>query len=154
MPYLHWDTFDSHQKRRACLQRLERSSRPREPNPRTTSTVSATATAVQPAIAPGAKTIEHRLLEEYWEDNRPIHARRSLDGFYYPNIRDLEARDKDQVLYKHTREPSSGHLTAKMLMVDQLWMWVVGDRTQPPLLPINKIKVARTANQLVNQIQS
>jgi hypothetical protein len=127
MPYLHWDTFDGHQKRRDCLKRLERHPRPRVLNPPTTSTVSTTATAPPPINAID-KTLEHRLLEDYWTDSGPIHARRSLDGFYYPNMKDLEARDRDQVLYKHTRDPSSGHSTAKMLMVDQLWMWVVGDR--------------------------
>ncbi|KAH0533884.1 hypothetical protein FGG08_007498 [Glutinoglossum americanum] len=127
MPYLHWDTFGSHQKRRACLQPLEHAGSPQVPQPQA---VSAASTPATPSATPhGAKTLEHQLPETYWNDSRPIHARRSLDGFYYPNLKDLEARDKDQVLYKHTKDPSSGHSTAKMLMVDQLWMWVVGDHT-------------------------
>ncbi|KAH0559254.1 hypothetical protein GP486_004233 [Trichoglossum hirsutum] len=130
MPYLHWDTFDSHQKRRACLQHLEQSPRHRVVRHATTSTVGTGSLTGQPAIPHGARTLEHRLLEAYWTADRPIHARRSLDGFYYPNIKDLEARDKDQVLYKHTRDPNSGYKTAKMLMVDQLWMWVIGDPRQ------------------------
>ncbi|KAI9768065.1 MAG: hypothetical protein M1840_005099 [Geoglossum simile] len=151
MPYLHWDTFDSHQNRRKCLQGLEQRAGDHTlipPNHPTISTVGTGGTL--PTVPPEARTLEHQLLEEYWRDHRPIHARRSLDGFYYPNIRDLEARDRDQVLYKHTRDPSSGLAISKMLMVDQLWMWVISDHTIltffPPNHPLN-IPVGLPPNQ-------
>lgn len=54
----------------------------------------------------GGRSKEHRLIWRYLlhSANLPLHLRRSLDQYGYPTLRDVSARDLDQVLYKRTRE--------------------------------------------------
>jgi Mg2+ and Co2+ transporter CorA len=51
-----------------------------------------------------------------------LHPRRSLDQFFYSSLLDTRQRDADQVVSKCTRDSRGG---AKMVMVDQLWLWLV-----------------------------
>ncbi len=84
----------------------------------------------------------------------PLHHRRSLDQYGYPTLASTSARDNDQVLYKRTKpvttKPIKTNLvemmerhnirpplnlkgptgsqadgTSKVLMVDQLWCWIL-----------------------------
>ncbi len=86
----------------------------------------------------------------------PLHYRRTLDQYGYPSLRDTSLRDGDQVLFKRTRDEKdprkesiiksrlrsglssvihpteSGEVedaAAKVLMVDQLWLWILNDQT-------------------------
>lgn len=52
--------------------------------------------------------------------------RRSLDQYKYAHVGNLKERDADQVVYRYTRK--HGH-EPKLFMVDQLWMWTLGDDT-------------------------
>lgn len=57
-----------------------------------------------------------------------LHVRRTLDQFFYPNI-DTQFRDQDQVVYRYqTKGPGrrKSWKEAKIFMVDQLWMWILG----------------------------
>ena len=84
-----------------------------------------------------------------------MHARRTLDMYGYPSLRNTDERDGDQVLYKYTKsiqeaspeqqtvekyrarlsrrtqkpkdEPES--LPLAVLMVDTLWLWILADDT-------------------------
>ncbi|KAL5373726.1 hypothetical protein DPSP01_012471 [Paraphaeosphaeria sporulosa] len=64
-----------------------------------------------------------------------VHPRRTLDQFYYPSLSDTSARDKDQTISKWTgsnvgeegREAAERNST--LLTVDQLWCWVIDDKT-------------------------
>lgn len=111
-------------------------------------------------VARGGST-EHRLIWQFIKDDTylPLHHRRSLDQYRYPSLRNLDARDNDQVLWKRTRidqaissahtrmsrlshaikneasrsrrsslatrEPINPNERSRVLMVDQLWLWVV-----------------------------
>jgi len=88
-PYLHWDTFQSMIKRNEIVK-----SRMRQPGPY----------PFDKSIMQG-RSIEHRLIWSYLTHsaNMPLHHRRSLDQYGYPTLRDVSARDMDQVLYKRTR---------------------------------------------------
>ncbi|KAH8896972.1 hypothetical protein GQ53DRAFT_713785 [Thozetella sp. PMI_491] len=61
------------------------------------------------------------LLEAYLNRERPLHVRRTLDQYFYSGI-DTSDRDKDQVVSKYCHKH---HLEGRMLMVDQLWLWVI-----------------------------
>lgn len=67
------------------------------------------------------------------EDDR--HPRRTLDQFYYPALEDTSERDKDQTVSKWSGKqlPKDGRIQAddqsSMLMVDQLWCWVLDEST-------------------------
>lgn len=59
----------------------------------------------------------------------PLHIRRTLDQSHFLNLKDTSHRDQDQVVYRATRLPwyMPGNL-ARVVMVDQLWMWLLDDR--------------------------
>ncbi|KAF2647564.1 hypothetical protein K491DRAFT_784656 [Lophiostoma macrostomum CBS 122681] len=68
-----------------------------------------------------------------------IHVRRTLDQYYYGSLTDTISRDADQTISKWTslddvrNKKSCGKKKATddslLLMVDQIWCWVVDDRT-------------------------
>ncbi|KAI7235777.1 hypothetical protein KC330_g4076 [Hortaea werneckii] len=84
-----------------------------------------------------------------------LHIRRTLDQSFYRTI-DTDARDRDQVIYRYEQElckskqPEDSLDDVKVLMVDQLWMWVLGDDLvvtsfpqrwrQPPKDPLNVLE--------------
>lgn len=102
-------------------------------------------------------SLEAQLIWKYLGCEPPIHFRRTLDQFGYPNLRSTVARDDDQILWKRTRRatrideqlreyldaaedgPGSPEPTEFMdgnvLMVDQLWLWIVDQRTIVTFFP-------------------
>ncbi|KAK3676486.1 hypothetical protein LTR78_003762 [Recurvomyces mirabilis] len=54
-----------------------------------------------------------------------LHMRRTLDQSFYRTI-DTEYRDNTQVVYRYAKRYGIPPDQLKVLMVDQLWMWVVG----------------------------
>ncbi|KAK3389994.1 hypothetical protein B0H63DRAFT_106267 [Podospora didyma] len=80
---------------------------------------------------------------ELWnpDHTRPLHYRRTLDQYSYYMLDSTERRDWDQVMYRwaklkavkarQTFEPDE----APILMVDQLWMWVLPDGTVVTSIP-------------------
>ncbi|PVH71693.1 hypothetical protein DL98DRAFT_93576 [Cadophora sp. DSE1049] len=80
------------------------------------------------------KGTESLLLQAYLrkESQSPMHCRRTLDQFSYYMLDTTESRDRDQVIYRWGRkklkkEKKTGD--APLLMVDQLWFWVLQDGT-------------------------
>jgi hypothetical protein len=61
------------------------------------------------------------------------HLRRTLDQYYYPALSDTSARDVDQTISKWSDRhvPANGRTKAAddslLVMVDQLWCWVVDE---------------------------
>jgi hypothetical protein len=72
--------------------------------------------------------IDERLLRSYVYDRRPMHLRRTLDRSYYKTLtdKDINARDKDQVVYRYT-EKVMRLKYPRMIMVDQLWLWIIDE---------------------------
>jgi hypothetical protein len=69
------------------------------------------------------------------------HSPLTLDQYYYPGISDTSYRDDNQVLSKYLEKhqekpviaasrthPRSGAGKKQILMVDQLWIWIIDDR--------------------------
>ena len=147
IPFLNWDTYGS-MKRRIEL-------------------IAARLAETQPEVRnfghPKSSSIEEKLIRHYLVEpsNLPLHQRRTLDQYGYPNLRSTHARDHDQILYKRTSEtikarrgPAADpeprkalgrgpHIKvkaakssasaaddkraedeAKVIMVDQLWLWI------------------------------
>lgn len=71
------------------------------------------------------------LLHEQLFLSRPMHDQRTLDQSYFYNLRKVAYRDEDQVIGQHTLryESEQRDNQRKMLMVDQLWMWVIDGDT-------------------------
>jgi Mg2+ and Co2+ transporter CorA len=61
----------------------------------------------------------------------PLHDRRTLEQSYFYNLRNVAHRDSDQIIGQNTlrREEEDPDQSRKMMMVDQLWMWVVDGNT-------------------------
>lgn len=124
LPYLHFDSYKAVIKRRKLIkQRLEQG----RSNP-------------VPAWVPNDESLELKLIWVFLGHDPPINCRRTLDQYQYPSIHDTRARDDDQVLYKLTKErlPYSTSISSfglqneeddvlngNLLMVDQLWMWIM-----------------------------
>ncbi|KAI1390408.1 uncharacterized protein F4822DRAFT_401845 [Hypoxylon trugodes] len=88
---------------------------------------------------------EESLITEYLHKDQqaPLHPRRTLDQFYYSSLRSTKTRDRDQVVYRATCQapPHEGcgrrclicraesRKVPRLIMVDQLWLWVLDDNT-------------------------
>ncbi|KAK6836282.1 Magnesium transport protein CorA- transmembrane region [Apiospora arundinis] len=102
---------------------------------------------------------DKKLLHKYLYVDAPIHPRRTLDQAYYWSLQSTDNRDRDQVVYRATTAaaksrhqfdigrqiwPDHENLhddgpcqtcrdrvrqTSKLIMVDQLWLWVLDERT-------------------------
>ena len=140
MPYLHWDSFAAMQKRTSVInqRRQQADARPIVDN------------------VARSKSLEHKVIWQYLKSDRPIHCRRTLDQYGYPSLRNTAVRDGDQILYKRTKpevdapakdttkpsklhgqrsslnlqsKPAADSGAAKVLMVDQLWLWIIDNQT-------------------------
>lgn len=150
MPFLHWDLAHQLQRRNACIQ-LARERRAVGARP-SIEVMSQYAedyarkisddridTKNEQADNPYAVMTRHELelrryrrlytvdelaLLGYLNVVSPIHPRRTLDHSRYPTLDgpDIENRDRDQVVYRHTK---SMRLKPRLIMVDQLWMWII-----------------------------
>ncbi|RYC58665.1 hypothetical protein CHU98_g7543 [Xylaria longipes] len=68
-----------------------------------------------------------KLLWMYVGEDHPLHIRRTLDQYYYPNSENIEARDEDQTTLRYFNDQrlDSKKFDRVLTMVDQLWMWVL-----------------------------
>lgn len=143
LPYLHWDSFKNRTIRAAIIDKRRKQGHSRP---------------IDREIAQG-KSLERKLIWHYLHSDRPLHSlhcRRTLDQYGYPSLRDTSVRDKDQILYKRTkidkvdgpvkdskirqifRSPADREyqsapedVNAKVLMVDQLWLWILNNGECP-----------------------
>lgn len=78
-----------------------------------------------------AMDIEHdvKLVRNNLYADPPLHLRRTLDQSYYWKMSDTDGRDEDQVVYRATKEGKSVSRTSRVIMVDQLWLYVLDDST-------------------------
>lgn len=86
--------------------------------------------ASQVAIS-GLSKEEEDLVQVYLYHKPPLHIRRTLDQYYYYMLEDTRERDADQVVtrWAKTRLDAPHH---NILMVDQLWIWVIKGKDDQP----------------------
>ncbi|KAL4924484.1 uncharacterized protein BDV17DRAFT_300974 [Aspergillus undulatus] len=136
--YLHWDTYWNVLQRRRVIEERLRQGRSRP---------------VADEIS--QSSLESKLIWKYLGNEPPIHIRRTLDQFGYPNLRSTVARDDDQMLWKRTRKSidlrddlagsmplrdgidpqNPTFVDGKVLMVDQLWLWIVDQNVVVTFFP-------------------
>ncbi|KLU81147.1 hypothetical protein MAPG_00242 [Magnaporthiopsis poae ATCC 64411] len=74
--------------------------------------------------------MDEQLLKKHLHEKPPLHIRRTLDQYYFLTLEDTSARDRDQVVYRETRAGRAFHSrSTRVVMVDQLWLWVLDDHT-------------------------
>jgi hypothetical protein len=104
MPYIHWDIRRCFKKRAKFMEDiLEGKHR------------------IPQGLEEQRKSL-YEITHDYLNEGSSLHPRRSLDQFFYSRLSDTTTRDNDQVVSKHTLRSPGG---PKMVMVDQLWLWVI-----------------------------
>ncbi|RYO93971.1 hypothetical protein DL764_007900 [Monosporascus ibericus] len=92
--------------------------------------------------------IEERLITKYLNERSPLHPRRTLDQSYYGALKSTGTRDRDQVVYRATKPTShdcaenlegeygkcrvcqdDSMKVPRLIMVDQLWLWILDEKT-------------------------
>ena len=105
MPYLHYET---HEKRKQMSKAIK--------------TVVEGESDERPSLM-RSRTCDEMLVEAYLKSTHNLHIRRTLDQFYYHAIA-TDDRDEDQVVWRYTRDKGK---EKKLFMVDQLWLWILGN---------------------------
>jgi hypothetical protein len=111
MPYLHWETDENRAWTSRTIQLIQNLS-----------------------VSPSGPTTnqEESLLRGYLPVNEEytgggalggLHIRRTLDQFHHQTVK-TDNRDRDQVVLRHCARHKTKE---KIFMVDQLWVWIVGD---------------------------
>ncbi len=68
-----------------------------------------------------------RLIGDHLCTQSPLHPRRTLEQYYYWTAEDTTARDRQQVVYRGTRMRNDPEAIPRVVMVDQLWMWILDE---------------------------
>lgn len=151
MPYIHWETEESRDKMAKIINSVDEYNQKEM--------LRRIAAAADDAIAfynrflsdgnglktrnfentlfshfhPADEERDQKLLERYLSHEPPIHIRRTLDQFHYYMTDNTDARDADQVISRYVKRkyPES---PVPIMMVDQLWLWVVDQSSLPFLV--------------------
>lgn len=108
MPYLHFETKRRQTEMQEAIRRAEALRTPSRKLSK-------------------AATYDEMLIRAHLSTSTvSLHVRRTLDQSFYHNI-DTESRDQDQVVYRYqTKGKALDECDPKIVMVDQLWMWILG----------------------------
>ncbi|KAG8530261.1 uncharacterized protein KY384_004762 [Bacidia gigantensis] len=101
MPYLHYETHSRRMEMSSVIKRT-------------------TCDSDQSGVG---RTSDEMLIQAYLHSTHNLQIRRTLDQFYYHAI-STDDRDEDQVVYRYTKKKEK---EVKVFMVDQLWMWILGN---------------------------
>ncbi|RYO95467.1 hypothetical protein DL762_000029 [Monosporascus cannonballus] len=117
LPYMNWDSYGDF-----CSLRRVYTDQRVTPGSSTQNTATTRVTM-------------QRDLARYLDETLPLHPRRTLDQFYYSSLTNTATRDVDQTISKWTgsnldEEGRAAAVTdSLMVMVDQLWCWVLDEKT-------------------------
>jgi len=70
---------------------------------------------------------DERHIAENLHSSPPLHVRRTLDQFYYWTVEDTALQDRKQVVRRGTRSLNDPDATTRVVMVDQLWLWILDE---------------------------
>jgi hypothetical protein len=68
-----------------------------------------------------------RLISDHLCTQSPLHPRRTLEQYYNWTASETGHRDRQQVVYRETRMRNDPEAVARVVMVDQLWMWILDE---------------------------
>jgi hypothetical protein len=95
------------------------------------------------------------ILAQHLKGHLPLHPRQTLDQFYYSSLPDTTARDKDQTISKWSgaKLGEDGRPSAVgdslLIMVDQLWCWVLNESKFSIVQNFNESDVLNPRDRLV-----
>jgi hypothetical protein len=100
-----------------------------------------------------------RLIEHHLFASAPLHMRRTLEQYYYWTASDTSRRDSDQVVCRATRSlQEDGEAIARVVMVDQLWLWILdeseypGTSSSPPTLTDKTVQIPSSLPSLADGV--
>ncbi|KAL2174042.1 uncharacterized protein P884DRAFT_280440 [Thermothelomyces heterothallicus CBS 202.75] len=70
-----------------------------------------------------------RLITDHLCTQSPLHPRRTLEQYYNWTSEDTAHRDRQQVVYRGTRMRNDPEAIARVVVVDQLWLWILDENT-------------------------
>ncbi|KAH7413534.1 hypothetical protein BKA64DRAFT_356615 [Cadophora sp. MPI-SDFR-AT-0126] len=78
-----------------------------------------------------ALDIQHdvRILRDYLHKDLPLHPRRTLDQAFPWKFEHTKKKEENQVVYRETKGGNRNWRTARVVMVDQLWLYILDDHT-------------------------
>lgn len=125
MPFLHWDLEEEIDRLKQILQKKNSLRKGQE---------TIEAPEAEDMVKRKDLNGTEKLYWMYLDQKRPLHARRTLDQFYYHTLPNTDERDRDQTALRHFRKQkaSEEHFKPVLTMVDQLWMWVLPEIGQSP----------------------
>lgn len=128
-PYLHYETNENRKKMQRAIKRAV--SREIGATPPIGQNTNTSPPAGQTALADDDPDTNLILAHVVDAATCSMNARRTLDQYYYRTIDTAKYRDHDQVVHryqhKHLMQPINTENDIRLLMVDQLWMWIVGN---------------------------
>jgi hypothetical protein len=146
MPYIHWELEDARNQMSTVIKDLQKANEEQieklakrlatEYFFRLLSKKDTEQTAEQASKATEPDVV---LLENYLFYEPPMHIRRTLDQFHYYTTDDTDVRDSDQVISRYLRRKSPDK-PVPIVMVDQLWLWVLNNSKSKPSLPFDHVR--------------
>ncbi|KAK4445615.1 hypothetical protein QBC34DRAFT_413143 [Podospora aff. communis PSN243] len=70
-----------------------------------------------------------RLIGNHLYTQSPLHVRRTLEQYSCWTSEDTSQRDRQQVVYRGTRLRNDPEAIPRVVMVDQLWLWILDENT-------------------------
>jgi hypothetical protein len=114
MPYLHWERSIARHHIASIVEDAQETVRHLNRTSFTAKEIS------RLPCGPKEKMIRFQVALNAW-----LHLRRTLDQAYYSILKSTEARDRDQVVERYSRRTWPEEGDHRVLMVDNLWMWVL-----------------------------
>jgi hypothetical protein len=156
MPYLHWECAEEVRKHKKILEENKAENQERSRS------VGKDIEERKLAVTGKPMDDTEKLLWMFLGEDHPLHIRRTLDQYYYPNSSSIEDRDKDQTTLRYFEDQclDSEEFDRVLTMVDQLWMWVLPrcGSSPPTILTAfpqrSNRKNSKRPTALVNNIQS
>ena len=105
MPYIHWESLVDGVSRKSIIRSIELDK-----------------------LSTGTY-LQERYLQTSITHKSPMHIRRTLDQYYYYQLKNTDERDSDQVVTRYA-EGEFPAMDPPIIMVDQLWLFVLKDREQ------------------------
>jgi ankyrin repeat protein len=118
MPYLHYESAKQYHEMHTAIKQAEMAKTTGKRN-----------WSLKRDQSPRRPTCDEMLLNGY-NSQKDLYIRRTLNQFLYPNVA-TTSREPDQVVYKYQRNTGNAmyhDIDPKIFMVDQLWMWVLGEK--------------------------
>lgn len=145
MPYVHWESARNQERRQQTVDQVQKL----HPRKRILD-LSANHLLHRPTLQRRSTRTnaepDAKLIQAHYEVTPcTLHIRRTLDQFSNPSTKISASQHQDQVVFKYQKKHNAPE-DPSILMVDQLWMWIVNDDLVVTSFPRQWGELHRPAN--------